>query len=156
MKLLIMSQSLDAYRCAQSLRHASCRSQPPHHCCRHHGRGPLRALLAPLFAALDTLLSTMDGDVGRCLLAIAWGHLPVELGWTKHSCLVAGAMLGEDATRLLECVHEKVAMLALERVPRMTFGQWTDVPLASLAAVLGLGVLARPPQWGPGCEINMG
>jgi hypothetical protein len=45
-----------------------------------HGHGPLRALLPPLLAALDTLLSVVDGDVGRCLIAPAWGHHPASLG----------------------------------------------------------------------------
>jgi hypothetical protein len=29
-----------------------------------HGRGPLRALLAPLVAAFDAVLSTVSGDIG--------------------------------------------------------------------------------------------
>jgi hypothetical protein len=29
-----------------------------------HGRGPLRALLAPLVAAFDAILSTVSGDIG--------------------------------------------------------------------------------------------
>jgi hypothetical protein len=44
------------------------------------GHGPLRVMLAPLFVALDALLSDADGDVGRCLIANASGHLPASLG----------------------------------------------------------------------------
>jgi hypothetical protein len=41
------------------------------------GHGPLRSLAVPLLA---TLLSVVDDDVGRCLLAVAWGHLPAFPG----------------------------------------------------------------------------
>jgi hypothetical protein len=45
-----------------------------------HHRGPLRVLLAPLFAALDALLSVMDSDIRWHLLTATWGHLPTSLG----------------------------------------------------------------------------
>jgi hypothetical protein len=44
------------------------------------GRGPLKALPAPLSATLDTLPAAVDGDVGRRSLAAARGRLPVSLG----------------------------------------------------------------------------
>jgi hypothetical protein len=44
------------------------------------GHGPLRVLLAPLFATLDALLSVVDGDIGWCLLAAARGRLLASLG----------------------------------------------------------------------------
>jgi hypothetical protein len=68
------------------------------------GRGPLRVLLVPLFTALDALLSSMDDDVRRRLLATALGHLHALLSRTKLGHLVAGGVLGGDAARLLECV----------------------------------------------------
>jgi hypothetical protein len=77
------------------------------------GHGPLRALLPALFATLDALLRVVGGDVGRRLLAAAWGHLPVSLGLWMHDHLIARGVLGGDATRLLKCVPKKVAMFAL-------------------------------------------
>jgi hypothetical protein len=56
------------------------------------GRGPLMVLLAPLFAALNTLPAAVDGDVGQCSLSTAQGHLPTSLGWAKHHYLIAGGM----------------------------------------------------------------
>jgi hypothetical protein len=61
------------------------------------GRGPLKALLAPLLATFDTLLCVVGGDVGRCLPAAAWGHLPTSLGTIKHDRLVAGGALCGNA-----------------------------------------------------------
>jgi hypothetical protein len=69
----------------------------------------------PLFATLDALLSTLDGDVGWCLHATTWGRLPASLGWMKHGRLIAGGVLGSEAARLLKCVPKKVAILTLER-----------------------------------------
>jgi hypothetical protein len=104
---------------------------------------PLRVLLAPLFA---TLLSAVDGDIGRHLLATAWGHLLASLGWTKHDCLLASGVLSSDVARLLECVPKKVTMLALEQVTHVALWQHANSPLASLAAGLGLDALALLPQ----------
>jgi hypothetical protein len=88
-----------------------------------HHRGPLRALLAPLFAALDALLSVMDSDIGWRLLTATWGHLPTSLGLTKHDSLIAGGVLDGDATWLLECVPKIVTMLVLEQVPCVALTQ---------------------------------
>jgi hypothetical protein len=86
------------------------------------GCDPLRALLVPLFATLDTLLSSMNNDIRRHLLVVARGHLPASLGWAKHDLLVAGGMWGGNTARLLECVPEKVARLALKRAPCVALG----------------------------------
>jgi hypothetical protein len=53
------------------------------------GRGPLDALLAPLFATLDALLGTVGGDIGWLLLVAARGCLPTSLCRVKHAHLVA-------------------------------------------------------------------
>jgi hypothetical protein len=79
-----------------------------------HDRGPLRALLVPLLAAL---LGTVDGDVGRCLLAAAWGRLPDSLGRTKVGRLVANGILGGDAAWLLNGVPKNIVGFS-----RATFG----------------------------------
>jgi hypothetical protein len=42
-----------------------------------HGRGTLKALLMPLFAALDDLLVTMDGVIEQRSLVAARGRLPL-------------------------------------------------------------------------------
>jgi hypothetical protein len=57
--------------------------------------GPLKALLVPLLGAL---LGIIDGDVGRRLHAVAWGRIPASLGRPKFGCLIAGGVLGADAT----------------------------------------------------------
>jgi hypothetical protein len=59
-----------------------------------HGHGFLRALLAPLFAAL----------IAAC------GRLPASLGRAKHDRLIVGGMLGGNAAWLLKCVPKKVTM----------------------------------------------
>jgi hypothetical protein len=64
----------------------------------------------------------------------------------KHDCLIASGVLGDDVTRLIECVPEKVAILALERALRSALRQHTCAPLVSMAASLGLDVSALPPQ----------
>jgi hypothetical protein len=69
----------------------------------------------PQFATHDTLLGAMYGDIVWHLLAAARCHLPTSLGLAKHYCLIASVMLGGNATRLLECLAEKVTMIALER-----------------------------------------
>jgi hypothetical protein len=58
-----------------------------------HGCGPLRMLLVPLLATLSVILGTMDGIIGRHLLAAAWGRLPSSLGGTKCDCLLAPELL---------------------------------------------------------------
>jgi hypothetical protein len=83
-----------------------------------HGRTPLKVLLVPLFATLATLPTIVDGNVRRCSLAVALGHLSASLGRVKHDRLTASVVLCGDAMRQLKCVPAKVAMLALERVPR--------------------------------------
>jgi hypothetical protein len=40
------------------------------------GRHPLKALLAPLFAAHDAIHAAVDGDIGQRSLTTARGHLP--------------------------------------------------------------------------------
>jgi hypothetical protein len=78
------------------------------------GHGPLKALLAPLFAALDALPASVDGDIGQCSLTATQGHLPASLGMAKHDRLIAGGVLGGDAAQHVESVPTKVAMLTLE------------------------------------------
>jgi hypothetical protein len=85
------------------------------------GHGPLKALLAPLLAALDTLLSTANGDIERHLLATAWGRLPASLGKTKFGRLVAGGVLGGDAAQILSGVTKNVIVFALAWVPCTAF-----------------------------------
>jgi hypothetical protein len=105
------------------------------------GHGPLRVMLALLFAALDALLSAVDGDIGWHLLAAAWGRLPTSLGWIKHDYLIAGGVLGGDATRLLKYVPEKVAMLTLEQVSCAALSQRANARVAAclLASLLHRG-----------------
>jgi hypothetical protein len=43
-----------------------------------HGHSPLRMLLASPVAALGAFPGAMDGDVRRCLLAVAWGRFPAS------------------------------------------------------------------------------
>jgi hypothetical protein len=59
---------------------------------------------------------------------------------------VAGGVWGSDAMQLLECVPEKVAMLALEWAPCVVLGPCVHAPLVSLTAGLGFDVPALPPQ----------
>jgi hypothetical protein len=54
---------------------------------------PLKALLAPLFDALDGLPAIVDGDIGWCSLTTAQGRLPASLGPVKHDHLVASGVL---------------------------------------------------------------
>jgi hypothetical protein len=102
------------------------------------GCGLLRALLAPLFAVLDALLSMVDDDVGWCLLVATRGHLPASLGWVKHDHFVVGGVRGGDAAWLPDCVPERVTMLALEWAPCTMLRQCARAPLASLIAGLGV------------------
>jgi hypothetical protein len=111
-----------------------------------HGCGPLKALLAPLFAALDALPATMDGDIRRRFLAAAWGHLPTCPSLVKHDCLIAGAVFGGDVARCLECVPTKVAMLAREWAPCGALRLHARAPRVSLAAGMWLDAPALLPQ----------
>jgi hypothetical protein len=63
-----------------------------------HGHSLLKALLAPLIAAFDALLGAVCGDVGQCLLVAAQCCLTASLCRAKHDYLVAGGLLGGDAT----------------------------------------------------------
>jgi hypothetical protein len=65
------------------------------------GRGPLKVLLASLFASIGALLGAVGSDVGRCLPIIARGCLPASLGGAKHDHVVVGGALGGEVTRLL-------------------------------------------------------
>jgi hypothetical protein len=58
-------------------------------------------LLAPLVATLGALLGVLDSDEGRRLLAAAQGCLPATWGRMKFDRLIAGGVLGGNATRLL-------------------------------------------------------
>jgi hypothetical protein len=118
------------------------------------GRGPLKALHAPLFATLDALSTAMDGNVRRRSLAAARGHLPASLSWVKHDRLVASPVLGGDAVRHLECVPAKVAMLAPERALCAALGLRAYAPLVSLVARMWLNAPTLPPQRGLGREVN--
>jgi hypothetical protein len=77
-----------------------------------HSPGPLKALLAPLFASLDTFPATVGGDIGRRSLTTSQARLPASLGWMRHDRLIASGVLGGDAAWHLECVPKEVAMLA--------------------------------------------
>jgi hypothetical protein len=90
-----------------------------------HGHGPQRALLAPLVAALDALLGVVSADVGRCLLAAAWGRFPVRLCGAVHGRLVAGGVLGGDAEQLLERASKEVTLFTLPRALLAVSGQRT-------------------------------
>jgi hypothetical protein len=112
-----------------------------------HGHSLLKALLAPLVAAFDALLGAVCGDVGRCLLVAAWCCLTASLCRVKHDCLVAGGLLGGDATRLLKLVPEEVVMSALPQALRAVLGQRARTALVSSTVNLGLTVLTLlPPQ----------
>jgi hypothetical protein len=69
---------------------------------------PLRMLLAPLLTTLGALLSIMDGDIGRRLLATAWGHLRATSARVKFDRLIASCVLGDDIAQLLSGVPESV------------------------------------------------
>jgi hypothetical protein len=106
-----------------------------------HCHGPLKALLAPLFATLDALPAAVGGDIGRRSLATAQGHLPASLGSTRHDCIIASGMLGGDA---------------LVQAPCTVLGMLTRAPLVSLAVGLSLNVPALLPQRGLEQEICRG
>jgi hypothetical protein len=109
------------------------------------GCGPLKALLAPLFATLDGCLGAMGGDVRWCLLVTARGHRPTSLCRVNHNRLVGGGVLGGDARRLLKCALEEVAMSVLAWALCVAFRQRTHATLASLVVSLRLNALALPP-----------
>jgi hypothetical protein len=67
------------------------------------GRGPLKALLAPLCAALDALPTSMDGDVERCSHTATWGRFHASLGQAKRDRLVAGGVSGGAVPRMCSC-----------------------------------------------------
>jgi hypothetical protein len=62
-----------------------------------HSCGLLKMLRVPLPATLGALPDVTGGDVRRCLPAVA-------RGWAKLGHLVAGGVLGGDATQLLDGV----------------------------------------------------
>jgi hypothetical protein len=79
------------------------------------GHGPLKALLAPLAATFDALVGVVSGDVGRHLLATAWGRLPASLCRVKHDHLVTGGTLAGDVARLLDRAPKGVIASALSQ-----------------------------------------
>jgi hypothetical protein len=66
-----------------------------------HECGLLMVLLAPLFAALGTLLGILDDDVGQCFPTATWSRM-------KLGSLVADSLLGSDAMQLLDGVLDGV------------------------------------------------
>jgi hypothetical protein len=61
-----------------------------------HDCNALRMLLAPLLAALGTLLGILDGDVRHCLLVAAWGHLPAA--WVGQSSAASSPVVYWEVT----------------------------------------------------------
>jgi hypothetical protein len=120
------------------------------------GRGPLRALLAPLPTSLDAILGALHGDFIWHLLATAWGHHPTSLGLAKHDHLMACGAVGGDVTRLLYRVPEKFNVPAPEQNSWAALKQRTRTQLASLAVGLGLTAPAPPPQWAMRQETSKG
>jgi hypothetical protein len=102
------------------------------------GRGPLRALLAPLIAPLDALQGTVSSDIRHLLLVTARGHLPTCRCGVEHDHLVAGVLLGGDVARLLERAYKEVALSALPRALLVASGRRAWATLASLATNLRL------------------
>jgi hypothetical protein len=49
-----------------------------------HGRGPQRALLAPLVCAFDAVLGAVSDDVGWCLLVAAQGRFLLTFRMQLH------------------------------------------------------------------------
>jgi hypothetical protein len=67
------------------------------------GHNPLRTLLAPLLAH-----GIVDGNVGRCLLVAARGHLATAWGRAKFSHLATSGILGCDIAHPLSGVPKNV------------------------------------------------
>jgi hypothetical protein len=111
------------------------------------GHGPLRALLVPLVAALDTLLGIVSTDIERCLHVAARGGLPASLCWVKHDHLIDGGALGGDAARLLERAPEEVAMSILSRALCATFRWCARSFLAGLVVNLRFVALSLSLPW---------
>jgi hypothetical protein len=84
-------------------------------CDAPHAGAPLRTLLVPLLAALDTLLGVMDGDVERCLPTASWGRLPAAWGRKKFDGLVVGGIVGGDIAQHLGDVPKNVVRCLEER-----------------------------------------
>jgi hypothetical protein len=158
MKLLIMPQSLSlcwtlvAARGGRDASHAgAARPSAMAVITASRGRSPLKALLAPLVAAFDTLLGTVHGDVGRCLPVAARCRLPASLCRAKRDYLIVGGALGGDAVWLLKHVPEEVAMFALPQALCMVLRQSAYAALAISAVNLGLAApTLLAPQWGLG------
>jgi hypothetical protein len=98
------------------------------------GRGPLKALLVPLFAAFGTFLSAVGGDVGWRLPVAARGRLPASLGRVKCDHLIASGALGGNAAWLLERVPKEVAMYTLP------WALCVAIELQARAALVSLGL----------------
>jgi hypothetical protein len=111
-----------------------------------HRRSTLKVLLAPLFAALDTLPIIVDGNIRQRSHIATQGCLPASLGLAKHDHLVASGVLGGDAARWLKCVPTKVTMLTLEQAPCAALRLHARAPLVSLAMGLCLSAPIMPPQ----------
>jgi hypothetical protein len=110
------------------------------------GRNPLRTFLVPLLASLGTLLGMMDGDIEWCLLAATQGRLPVVWGRVKFSCLIAGGILGGNATQLLGGVPKNIIQCLEGRrllcVAHTAFGCLHPWPLGITAVSLSVAVFA--------------
>jgi hypothetical protein len=63
------------------------------------GCGLLKMLLASFTTTLGTLHGVLDGDVERCLPAIAWGQ-------AKLGCHATSGVLGDDTVQLLNGVPD--------------------------------------------------
>jgi hypothetical protein len=111
------------------------------------GRGPLKALFAPLVAAFDALLGAVSGNIRRCLLVLARCCLPTSLCRVKHGHLVAGGALGGDATRLLKRGPKEVVMSIMSQALREAFGQRAHTTQPSLVVNLRFVVPSLPLPW---------
>jgi hypothetical protein len=109
------------------------------------GHSPLRTLSVPHLAVLGALPSTMDGDIGWCLLTAAWGRLPTSRRKMKFSRLTVGGVLGGDAAKLLSGVPKNVIVFAQAWVPGVVFVSRARVLLASLSMSLGFSTVAPLP-----------
>jgi hypothetical protein len=90
----------------------------------------------------------MSGDVRWRLLVTAQGCLPTCLCGAEHDRLIAGVVLGGDATRLLERAYKEVAQFALPRALLVASGRRTWATLARLVVNLRLvAPFLLSPQW---------